>query len=391
MTVQGPVIVIGAGRSGSTLLNRVLNAHPKIVMHGELYELVGLLWQKFMACEPVVFKRSALEACHLRDAQVGAIDGSGHGALHALAEQERARIGRVIRQAVMGLLQTDTEPGCLWGFQEIWVSESGRSRWEGIDHAFPDAHFLHIVRHPLDFARSVADWHRRKLDKDELRENLSKWVEYRNANLARMETGRYTRIKYEDMIRDAQEALKPFLESVGLSVPWEAKHALEVRTKASDFRSALPADAECIMSEVSGLLEALDEEGYERVRPDLLVGDQVGATAVPLSEQEWLLQPPFYADGGHAWLSKIYSMPELLERIGAPDSSETPDASRLLLLEDGYVLGPAHSLHSAIRTGGCGRYSHWGDEPVLRFSTSDNSDPNLNGRRYSIIMHCTSM
>ncbi len=276
--------------------------------------------------------------------------------------------------------------GRLWGFQEIWISGSGRSRWEGIDHAFPDAHFLHIVRHPLDFARSIADWHRRKLDENEFRENLIKWVDYRNSNLARAETGRYTRIKYEDLTRDPREALTPFLERVGLTVSWNAKHALDVRTKASDFRSALPLDADRIMSEVPGLLAALDEEGYERVRPDLLVGDQVGAAAVPLSEQEWLLQPPFRADGGHAWVSKIYSMPELLERAGVPDSTEAHEASRVLLLEDGCALGPAHSLHAVIRASGCGRYSHWGDEPALHFSTSDNSDPNSNGRRYSIIV-----
>ncbi len=386
MAAQGPVIVIGAGRSGSTLLNRVLNAHPSIIMHGELNELIGLLWQKFMACEPIVVQRDARDFYHLEDSQAGKAGGARYGTLHALAEHERSRVGRIIQQAVMDLLQIDLEMGRLWGFQEIWISGTSKSRWDGIDYAFPDAHFLHIVRHPLDFARSVADWHRRKLDGDELRENLNKWVDYRDANLARMETARYTRIKYEDLIRDPQVALKPFLERVGLIGLWNVKPALEVRTKASDFHSALPLDADRIMSEVPGLLAALDEEGYERLRPDLLVGDQVGAAAVPLSEQEWLLQSPFRADGGHAWVSKIYSMPELLDRAGAPDSTEAQDASRVLLLEDGYALGPAHSRHAVIRAIGCGRYSHWGDEPALHFSTSDNSDPNSNGRRYSIVV-----
>ncbi len=386
MTAREPIIVIGAGRSGSTLLNRVLNAHPNIDMHGELNELIGLMWRKFMACEPIVVQRDDRDAHHLRLSQDDRTEETSRSTLHALAEHERSRIGSIIRQAVMDLLQIDIGVGRLWGFQEIWISGSGKSRWEGIDYTFPDAQFLHIVRHPLDFARSVADWHRRKLDENEFRENLRKWVDYRVTNLARMETGRYTRIKYEDLTRDPQEALKPFLERVGLNDFWNAQHALDVRTKASDFRSALPLYAERIMSEVPGLLAALDEEGYERVRPDLLVGDRVGAAAVPLSEQEWLLQPPFRADGGHAWVSKIYSMPELLERAGMPDSTEAQDASRVLLLEDGRALGPAHSLHAAIRAIGCGCYSHWGDEPALHFSTSDNSDPNQNGRRYSIIV-----
>ena len=54
----------------------------------------------------------------------------------------------------------------------------------------------------------------------------------------------------------------------------------------------------------------------------------------------------------------------------------------MILLEDGKPLGPAHSIHDGIRGLGCGRFSHWG--PNLWFSTSDNSDPLTNGRRYSI-------
>jgi hypothetical protein len=32
---NGPIIIIGAGRSGSTLLQAMLDAHPKIRMLGE--------------------------------------------------------------------------------------------------------------------------------------------------------------------------------------------------------------------------------------------------------------------------------------------------------------------------------------------------------------------
>lgn len=59
------------------------------------------------------------------------------------------------------------------------------------------------------------------------------------------------------------------------------------------------------------------------------------------------------------------------------------DDSQLLLFEDGRPLGPAHSLHAAIREQGGGRYSHWTREG-LYFSTSDNSDPRTNGRTYEV-------
>jgi len=70
--------------------------------------------------------------------------------------------------------------------------------------------------------------------------------------------------------------------------------------------------------------------------------------------------------------------------------------SGLVLLEDGRPLGPGNSLHDEIRALGAGRFSHWiGSTPAtptavaestLYFSASDNSDPNKNGRRYSILV-----
>ena len=56
--------------------------------------------------------------------------------------------------------------------------------------------------------------------------------------------------------------------------------------------------------------------------------------------------------------------------------------SRIILYENGNVLPRAHSSHIDIRTSGNGSYSHWGD--TLYFSTSDNSDPQTNGRIYKV-------
>jgi hypothetical protein len=56
-------------------------------------------------------------------------------------------------------------------------------------------------------------------------------------------------------------------------------------------------------------------------------------------------------------------------------------ASNLELKEDGRPLGPAHSQHADIRAKGRGRFSHWSDS--LYFSTSDGTDPRMNGRAYT--------
>src|ERR1700754_1564360 len=64
---------------------------------------------------------------------------------------------------------------------------------------------------------------------------------------------------------------------------------------------------------------------------------------------------------------------------------DTPveQASRLTLCEDGWPLGPAHAAPGDIAKVGKGRFSYWGSSIV--FSTSDNSDPNTNGRTYEVV------
>jgi lysophospholipase L1-like esterase len=67
---------------------------------------------------------------------------------------------------------------------------------------------------------------------------------------------------------------------------------------------------------------------------------------------------------------------------GPSDVTDAPTRSSLVLLEDGHPLPVPHALHEEIRRVGLGRYSHWGDG--LIFSSSDGTDPRINGRRYSV-------
>jgi predicted O-methyltransferase YrrM len=79
--------------------------------------------------------------------------------------------------------------------------------------------------------------------------------------------------------------------------------------------------------------------------------------------------------------------------LPASGTARSIPASSLIVLEDGIPLLQAHALHDEIRQLGAGRYSHWtfrggadrngaAYREVL-FSSSDNSDPNENGRRYT--------
>jgi len=57
--------------------------------------------------------------------------------------------------------------------------------------------------------------------------------------------------------------------------------------------------------------------------------------------------------------------------------------SMIVLFENGKPLGPPRSVHADIREKGGGRYSHWTRE-TLYFSSSDNTNPRTNGRKYEV-------
>jgi SAM-dependent methyltransferase len=88
------------------------------------------------------------------------------------------------------------------------------------------------------------------------------------------------------------------------------------------------------------------------------------------------LTGPFEHRGGYAWSIRLATDPRVA------DNKENRRRSRLMLYEDGVPVGFGHIPHAQIKAYGNGRYSHWEEELIL--STTDNTDPNKNGRTYSI-------
>jgi 16S rRNA G966 N2-methylase RsmD len=84
---------------------------------------------------------------------------------------------------------------------------------------------------------------------------------------------------------------------------------------------------------------------------------------------------PFHHNGGNAY---AIALPHLEPEA---DTAEAPHRSKLMVYEGRRMLGLAHSLHAHIRRFGKGRFSHYGAN--LYFSTSDNTDPNTNGKVYA--------
>lgn len=85
------------------------------------------------------------------------------------------------------------------------------------------------------------------------------------------------------------------------------------------------------------------------------------------------LSPPFSRIGKYGWAIK---------GLGGGNSREDSLRSKLRVFENGNPLFMAHQSIQLICDLGGGRYSHWKDK--LFFSTTDNTDPNVNGRTYHV-------
>jgi hypothetical protein len=85
-----------------------------------------------------------------------------------------------------------------------------------------------------------------------------------------------------------------------------------------------------------------------------------------------------------AWLRVLPTSFQRLRCSIVPILQKRRKRSTAYLCEGDLPLGPAHAQHGEIDTLGRGSFSHYSTYGFI-FSTSDNSDPNKNGRTYMAI------
>lgn len=215
---QAPVIIIGAGRSGSTLLSAIFNFHPKISFFGESYFLAPFVWEK-------VFEKHGLIMSYLVSWRKpeGVLDGD-------FRVEERKRISRLIAQFVADVMRIDPKLQH-WGYKEIWNGSPHFETfgWLTYDAIFPKAKWVHLVRNPIRFAISTGGRDNNKFTRKIFEGQLSNWVKIHEYNCKRAEKKNYYLLKYEDIISKPEKTIKGLLDFAEIKWDKRCLNAMEQR------------------------------------------------------------------------------------------------------------------------------------------------------------------
>ena len=282
------VFLVGCPRSGTTLLHRLVDAHPQVaIVHETLW--IAKFWERrvgLTADGRVTRELAARLRDHRRFGQLG-IDAN---ALDRLVE---AYVGSAYAQLVTALFD---HYGAERGKPLVGDKSPGYVRCIPTLHGlWPQARFVHLIRDGRDVCLSAVNW--KKADRvfrdhatwpQEPTATAALWWE-RSVRLGR-EAGAalpcdlYLEVRYEDVVAEPEGACRRICAFLGLEYDEAMVRFHEGRTREApglttkrkwlpptaglrDWRTEMRGDEVASFEAAAG--DLLDELGYERGAPRL--------------------------------------------------------------------------------------------------------------------------
>jgi tetratricopeptide (TPR) repeat protein len=204
-------LLCGHPRSGTTLLEQVLDAHPDIVTAEEtnIFHLdVCLPLAKARPPEPDAADTATFQL------KLEAMEAAPLELLRRLRENYFRSMERCLGEPIAGRMLVDKNPA-------LWMLISGFPR------VFPEAKFLVALRDPRDVCLSCFTLNfppRFEIQRTayfNLSDIVDKYVEEMTLwqTLAPLMQGRYLEVRYEDMVEDLESVARKTLDFLG--VPWD--------------------------------------------------------------------------------------------------------------------------------------------------------------------------
>lgn len=286
----GPFFVVGADRSGTTMLRLMLNEHPRLHVPRESWFLIPLMNALSLDRElsPLEVETALrLITSHSRWQDWEVRDDELRRCVHGL---EQPRLGDVV-EAVF-LLSAGRAGKQRWGDKTPeYVQEIDR-----LHQLFPDARFIHLIRDGRDVCRSLMKYQFRA---EGLRDNARYWAHYVTAGMTsgrRLPTPLYTEVSYERLVLQTEAVLQELCRFLDVAydpsmlhfhshaseniAPWE--QTIHRKT----MRAPEPSDVGRWKKE----MRALDVLRFEAI-----AGRTMDAAGQPLRYRGWLRPLPAMA------------------------------------------------------------------------------------------------
>lgn len=208
-----PLFILGAARSGTTMLRLILNRHSQLSIPPESHFLIPLIER--LPLRGALSQAQTAEACEL----IATCDRFPSWAM------SRPQLERIVRQlegpSLAELIDAvfrhqigaaGADPACRWGDKTPEYSPYARQ----LHRLFPSARFIHIVRDGRDVSNSLRSkgWHG--------------WTEHQRGSywsrivggLQKMEHeigGQFLRVTYEELVLDMEPQVARICEFLGVS------------------------------------------------------------------------------------------------------------------------------------------------------------------------------
>jgi len=205
----GPIFIVGAPRSGTTLLVQMLSRHPRIAISGETHFLEVAYQERRRR----VFGDLSRQANRERLAQA-------YLATWRAKQQLQMDFAKLADKLVR---EGDSWPSMFAAIMRGYAESQGKPRWgeKTPQHAvftetffewFPDAAVVHLLRDPRDVVASLL--HRPAASKSAVA-NARAWLRLNQA--ARGSSGRagYLEVRYEALVAQPEEELRRICQFLG--------------------------------------------------------------------------------------------------------------------------------------------------------------------------------
>lgn len=276
MAPAPPFFIVGSGRSGTTMLRLMLDAHPDVAVPAESHFVDELArrWPRYVRSgriDPDAVVRSIGKRLDLMDIPRGE-------AREHLAALPTAAVGDAV-DAVF----------------RVYADAHGKSRWGDktpgyvlsmplLAEVFPGSRFVHLIRDGRDVALSYRDQPFGPRNVWEAARYWDKRVRAGRRHGAAIGPARYLELRYEDVVADPRAAVERLCSFLELAVDdrmvafhresaqklperrerWRGLYE-PVSTRMRDWRTEMPEGEQRAFEAMAG--ELLEELGYERWFP----------------------------------------------------------------------------------------------------------------------------